>query len=57
MSPNDIRVDLEEPTKTSSTHESLLRNSGLQIGGKINSLLLFSFHRGMFMPCSVISQY
>ena len=44
LSPHDIRVDLGETTKTSDDHESLLGNSELQIGGKINSLLL-SIHR------------
>lgn len=34
ISPHNIRVDLGEATKTSSTHESLLCNSKLQIGGK-----------------------
>lgn len=34
ISPHNIRVNLGEATKTSSTHESLLCNSELQIGGK-----------------------
>ena len=55
-SPHDIRVDLGETTKTSNNHESLLGNSELQIGGKINSLL-FSIYRGMSMPCAVMSCY
>lgn len=50
ISPHNIRVDLGEATKTSSTHESLLCNSELQIGGK-NIILLY------ILVCHYISYY